>query len=476
MNKGKLLVTTVIVLGAAYVGATWYVGKEVQSTVERLVAQSNERMAQLLGPNMARDNLNIEINKYERGLFSSDVVYTFRLKGTDGKQHDLMLKDHLLHGPLPWEAMREGEFTPVLALSRSELLPTRTVQAWMDSQRGASPVVIDTRIDFGGKGSSEWTFLPTELSEGGSKVSFSGGSLSMRFSNDFKDVSARGGFKALNLFDSGDDDSFALRDVRIETENVTRADASARQQSSLTAEQVVLDEHTDEPLKLGKVAVSVDATQVGTMMDGAIRYDFGQVAAGDIKLGSFAAGGKVLRLDAAAFTALAGEYDAIQAKYGTTEFSMTDEEQERLRDRAMALLASSPSIVIDPLVWKNEKGESTLRFQLDLAAPTDPKTRDIEVLLSEIIRLAGLDLKLSKAMFVQAFGQTAEGTDDRLQMEMMGSELYDQYVNELQQAGLVKVDGDVATGSVLYQDRKVTLNGETMTVEELVQRIMLFAM
>src|SRR5690606_2634804 len=97
-------------------------------TVERLVAQSNERMAKLLGPNMARDNLTIEINKYERGLFASDVVYTFRVKDAGGKQHDLILKDHLLHGPLPWEALKAGEFSPVLALSRSELLPTRTVQ------------------------------------------------------------------------------------------------------------------------------------------------------------------------------------------------------------------------------------------------------------------------------------------------------------------------------------------------------------
>src|SRR5690606_6199695 len=101
---------------------------------------------------------------------------------------------------------------------------------------------------------------------------------------------------------------------------------------------------------------------------------------------------------------------------------------------------------------------------------------DVEVLMSEIIQLAGLDLKLSKAMFVQAFGQAAEGTDDRLQMEMMGSELFDQYANELQEAGLVTIDGDVATGSVLYKDSKVTLNGETMSVQELVQRVMMFAM
>ncbi len=476
MNKGKLLAATVIVLGAAYVGSTWYVGKEVQATVERLVAQSNERMAKLLGPNMARDSLNIEINKYERGLFSSDIVYTFRIKDAAGKPYDLMLKDRVLHGPLPWEALREGQLLPVLALSRSELLPTRTVQAWMDSQKGASPIQVRTRIEFGGKGSAEWTFLPTELSEGGRKLSFSGGAVSMLFGNDFKDVSARGGFDALDFSDSAGDDSLSLRDVRIETQNATRADDSVRQQNSLTAAEVIVDEHAAEPLKLGKVAITMDATQVGNMMDGAIRYDFGRVAAGAIELGSFTAGGKILRLDASAFTALAAEYDAIQAKYGTDQFSMTEEEEALLRDRAMALLVPKPSIVIDPIVWKNEKGESSLRVQLDLAAPSDPKTQDVETLLSEIIQLAGLDLKLSKAMFVQAFGQAGEGTDDRLQMEMMGSELYDQYVGQLQQAGLVKLDGDVAAGSVLYRDHKVTLNGETMTVQELVQRVMLFAL
>src|SRR5699024_9096362 len=108
-------------------------------------------------------------------------VYTFRLKDSEGQPYELILKDHMLHGPLPWDALREGDIAPVLAISRTELLPTRTVQAWFDSQRGASPLVVDTRIEFGGKGSSEWTFLPTELTEGDYKLSFSGATVSMRF-------------------------------------------------------------------------------------------------------------------------------------------------------------------------------------------------------------------------------------------------------------------------------------------------------
>jgi uncharacterized protein YdgA (DUF945 family) len=220
----------------------------------------------------------------------------------------------------------------------------------------------------------------------------------------------------------------------------------------------------------------MDTTQVGNMMDGAVRYDFGRVVAGDIELGSFAAGGKMTRLDVSALTAMATELDAIQTKYGSTDFSLTVEEEDALRDRAMALLASKPSLTIDPLVWRNEKGESSVRIQLDLASPSDPKTQDVGVLLSEIVQVAGLDLKLSKAMFVQAFGQAGEGTDDRLQMELTGSELYDQYIGELEQSGLVAVKGDDASGSVLYKNGKITLNGESMSVEELVQRVMIFAM
>src|SRR5690606_29786037 len=105
----------------------------------------------------------------------------------------------------------------------------------------------------GGKGASEWNFLPTELTASGYKLSFSGATVSMRFDNDFNDVSGHGAFKALNLVREDGERSLALRDVRVETDSKTRADESIRQQSSFTFGQALVDEKSEASVKLDKV-------------------------------------------------------------------------------------------------------------------------------------------------------------------------------------------------------------------------------
>ncbi len=475
MKKSAGVIGAVVILGGAYLGATWYVGKQAQTELERVVAQANDRLLKVLGPDLGGSGIKLEITDYQRRFFSSDVAYSLHLKDEDGKPVDIKLRDHLQHGPFPLDALRSGDFTPMLAYSQAQLVATPATQKWFDSQQGASPLRAETRVGFGGTGKSVWTFAPAELIEGGDKLGFSGGSIEMSFSNDFNDNTATGKFASFTLANAQTGENLDIRNIQATSQTTMAAENDVKTQSSATIDTLVMGRAAEGAVTIEKLSVNLDSQQKDKLLDGALRYDFGRVAVGDIDLGSISVGGKARQLDVAALTALAGEYDAIQARHGAAgdqDLVLTDAEEAALRARLMAVLASNPSLAIDPLVWKNAKGESQASLQVDLASPAGAPEQRVDVLLAETLKRVKLDLALSKPMFIQAFGQAQGDAQQKLQMEMLGAMIYDQYTGRLRDAGLIKVDGDNAAAAILYENDSVDVNGQAMPVAEFMQRAM----
>ncbi len=474
MKKSSGVIGAVVILGVAYLGTTWYVGKEAQTTIERVVTQANERLVKLLGPDLSGSGLKIEINNYQRHFFSSDVTYTIHLKDEDGKPIDLKLQDHLQHGPFPLAALRSGEFRPMLAHSRAQLIASPASQKWFDSQQGKSPLTVETEVGFGGSGKSVWTFAPTELAEGSEKLSFSGGSINMDFSNDFNDNTAAGQFASLSLVNPERGQNFTLKNIKGHSTTTLGGQNEVTTQSTATIDALAIGEAA-EAVTIEELTINLESRQKDKLLDGSLRYDFGRLMVGGIDLGSISVGGKTRQLDVAALAALASEYDAIQAKRGSAddqELTLTQEEETLLHKRGMAVLASSPSLSIDPLIWKNDKGESRALLQVDFVSPANGQSQPADVLLAEILKRVELDLTVSRPMFLQAFTQAQGDDQQKQQMEMLGALIYDQYVARLRDAGLVKVDGDAAAAKVLYENNSIDVNGQAMPVSEFMQRAM----
>jgi uncharacterized protein YdgA (DUF945 family) len=478
MKKSTGVIGVVVVLGAAYLGATWYVGKEAQKTIEQAVAQANTRLARYLGPEAA-GGVKIGIADYQRRFFSSDVVYTVHMKDPDGKPLDLALHDHLQHGPFPLSALQAGHVAPLLAHSRAQLAATPATQAWMDSQKGASPLTIETRVGFGGSGHSVWTFLPTELIEDGDTLSFSGGTVDIDFSNDFNNSSAAGQFDSFSLANAQSGESVQIKNIRLNSTTDMGDENRTQVHSSATVDSLSMDSASDEAVVIEKLAIKLDNVQAGDIMDGTLNYDFGRIAVGPMDLGSVSLGVRANRLNVAALAALAGEYDAIQARHGEQndqELQLNDDEERVLREKLMAVLASDPSVAIDQLVWKNGDDQSKASLRVDLTRPSDTAEKNADALLAQAFKQVQLDFSLAKPMFIRVFGQAQADPQQRLQMEMMGAMIYDQYMARLRDAGLVRVDGDTAAASVVYENNGVTVNGQAMSVTEFMQRALSVAM
>lgn len=478
MKKSTGVIGVVVVLGAAYLGATWYVGKEAQKTIEQAVAQANTRLARYLGPD-TDGGVKIGIADYQRRFFSSDVVYTVHMKDPDGKPVDLALHDHLQHGPFPLGALQAGYVAPLLAYSRARLAATPATQAWMDSQKGESPLNVETRVGFGGSGHSVWTFSPTELVEDGDSLSFSGGKIDIDFSKNFNNSSAAGQFESFSLANAQTGESLRVENIRLDSKTDIGDENSMQVHSSATVDTLTMDNSKEEAVAIEKLAFKLDNVQAGDILDGALRYDFGSIAVGPMDLGSLSLGVRASRLDVAALAALASEYDAIQLKHGgrdDQDLVLSDDEERALREKLMAVLASDPSVAIEQLVWKNADGQSKASLRIDLTRPADTGEKNADVLLAQALKQVQLDFSLLKPMFIGVFGQAQADPQQRLQMEMMGAMIYDQYMARLQGAGLVRVDGDTAASSVLYENNGVTVNGQAMSVTEFMQRVLSVAM
>lgn len=481
MKKTGAVASVVVVLGIAYVGSAWYVGKRAQEVIEHGVDQANERLTAILGPNVGEGAVKVAVEDYRRHIFSSDVTYSVIMKGPDGEPQEYRFADNLQHGPFPWWAVSEGHFRPLLAASHARLLPTAATQPWFDTKTQVSPVRITTEVRFDGSGRSEWQLSPVEFSKEGDKLSFSGGSVTVDFANEFDDSTSQGEFESLSLRDEETGESLDVRKIRVTSTTTTESDGKVKIQSRLAVDALSVADASESPVEARDMAVTLDSERKDNLLDGALRYDFGRIHVGESDLGSLSLGLSGQRVDVTALSALTAEYDAIQARHGDAAedgMELTDAEEAALLAKLMDVLASSPSVAVDPVIWKNDKGESRASLHLDLVRAADPAVaaQSLNGLLSQVLKRLTFDMAISKPMFIQAFAQAQSDPQQKPQLEMLGAMIFDQYAARLQSLGLVNLKDAMAAAQVQYENDAIVLNGQQMPVQEFLQRLLSAAM
>lgn len=478
MKKSAVLAGSIVVLAVAYTGAAWYVGMEAEKTIRAAVDRANGRIVKTLGPDPGAVGATISIDEYQRGFFSSDARYTVVVQdGTD--RTEFALQDHMQHGPFPWALASQGSFTPLLAYSRSQLVDTESVKRWFDAARGAMPLTADTRIGFGGEGVTSWELAPLEWAQADDRLSFSGGRVEVRFSNDFRDSDAEGEFASLVLGGAADEGLVHMKDLRVDATTRTGADESVQVESRLQAAVLSVESMADENLTVEQATVSLDSTQTGELLDAALRYDFQRVLLGDVDLGSMSVGGKVERFNFEAFSALAAEYDAIEREHDVEpgeDFELTPEDEARLLAKVAPLLASRPHLAIEPVVWRNDKGETSLALTAALRPLPEGEVVDPDYVLDGMLEQLRLQVALSRPMLLQAISRSAGSEDEGRQLEMLAAMMFDAYIERLEQQGLVKREDDRALADIVYRDGQVDMNGRSMSLDEFMMLVSTFMM
>lgn len=468
MKKSAVIAAALVLVAAAYSGASWYVGMKSEHMIRDALDRANARIVSAMGPDLEAHRVRIDVSEYRRGVFSTHARYTVTIADRDDTA-EFGITDHMQHGPFPWAQVRQGSFEPLLAYSRSQLVDTEAVKRWFDAARGAMPLEIATRIRFGGVGESQWVFAPLEWAADDERLSFSGGRIDLQFSNEMRDSEARGDFASLVVRDAGGSETVALKDIVLRSRSTTAADEAMQTHATLEAASLLIADMSDDDVTVEKIRATLESSQKGALVDATLRYDFDRVRVGEIDLGSVTLGGRVNQFNYEAFSALVAEYDAIADEHGAAEgedFELTEDDNARLYARLVPVLASSPAIALQPVQWRNDKGESSLALSAAFQAIPPAVQPGLDALPVQALRELRFEMILSRAMFLQAFAQTGADEAERQQLEMVAAMLFDQYVDSLEEQGLVQRDGDRAHLVIVYADNGVDVNGQVMSLEE----------
>lgn len=473
---GAAIVVAVVALG--YAGASWYVGKQAQETIERGIRDLNDRLNKTLGPDLDGRRANLAISQYKRHVFSSNVVYSLQLKAPDTKPVEYLLSDSLQHGPFPVRALREGHLSPLLVHSRAQLIPSVATQHWFDSLNGQTPVSGLSHVSFSGAGESSWRFRPLSIAQQGESLKFSGGTVSVLFADHFRESTATGRFDSLDYSSAQGNERVQIKGIELQSASSTDVEGASVTRSKAAAETVNLFSAEAEALDLERVSIQLDSSRTGDLLDASLRYDFGGISVGASRLGSLSIGAKGSSLGMDALSALALEYDAIAARHDAEDdFELSVAEAAVLKEKLLAVLSSNPTVSIDPFVWKNEQGESSARLSVSLGTPaTTEAAESLDAFLLQIIKSMSLDMSVEKPMFVLAFSQMQGGAAPDPQMAAMASVIFDQYAERLNATGLVRAQDNKALSAVRYENKRVDVNGRSMSVAEFIQRALVAVM
>ncbi|MBC2768618.1 YdgA family protein [Pusillimonas minor] len=476
MKKSVKLVGLVLVLAVAYGAASWYVGQRAQDVIESAVQTGNQNLGRIFGAEASTQPMQLSVSRYDRGLFSSHIIYSLKIVGQGGAVTEYLLGDRLEHGPFPLSAVRQGQFAPMLALSRASLVPNAATQAWFDSHKGDKPLDITTRVGFSGAGSTQATFAPVEhTSPDGMQVSFAGGDMTIEFSSGLDSATTRGSFPKLQVTNTTTDES-VLVDTMVfdKTYQFAATDRNHVTQFKLNVQRLGLLAEKQEVLGLSDLSVTGNSSEQNNSFDGSARYDIASVAFSGKNLGKFAAGFQVGRLDLQALGALTRQYDDILAEQGLSEDDVPQLDHNdllRLREHLFEALKSRPSLGVDPVVWDNGDGQSQFSVKADFVRPDivyiDAPTEDI---LMQAIGTLDLSFSLNKSMMAKAYSQLAEDESSEAQANARARMLFDVYAGRLQRAGLAAYADGVLSSNIRYQDQQMVVNGQALSVAEFLQR------
>lgn len=136
MKKSAVAVAVIVVLGAAWSGASWYTGKLIEQRMDGEVARLNESLTQRL----PQAGLKISYQDYQRGVFSSRVHYI--IQADPAAKQDALLKpgqqlalnETISHGPFP---LTHFSLAPSMAVVHSELANTPLVAPLFTAIKGS---------------------------------------------------------------------------------------------------------------------------------------------------------------------------------------------------------------------------------------------------------------------------------------------------------------------------------------------------
>ncbi|OZI67910.1 hypothetical protein CAL27_00080 [Bordetella genomosp. 1] len=484
MKKGVAITAGVVIVGAGlWLGGTWYTGQRIEAESAERLAQANEDLAKA----MPGYNVKVEQISFSRTFFQSDARYalTFvvppELAEAFPNGGRLEFDAHYQHGPFPGKALAAGHFAPSLAFVHSELVRTPQTETWFKLSGDKTPLWSDMVLGYSGNATMHSEIAPLTFAENDVKLAFSGAVLKGDYTRSNKGT--KGTMTAASFTGEGPDRSegaapgarTALKATDLAVDFDLRQGKFDMQTGS--TEMRIKDVSVDSAeFKLGinDFAYGAKSEETDQFVNGSIWYRAGALNVNSQALGSQQFTMKLDRLDGKTLANVVKLYNQVAAEQmaaGQPADQLPPEQLQKLGEAALPLLANNPTIALEPVSWKTDKGESTLNLKLTLAQPANAKVPAV-MLAQQVIKSLDTKLVLNKTMvtdltakFLQlkgltpdvALAQAKEQTDQLAGMAVMMN------------AG--KIEGDNIISTLTYADGKINLNGREMPADAMLGAI-----
>lgn len=484
MKKAAGIVAAIIVVGAAAVTAgAWYTGQRAEQEIRNYVAQINQQAAM------------VHIESYERGIFSSDVRYvidTDNVAGLAGMFNDgLVLLDHLQHGPFPLRRIADAQFAPVLATSSMRFENTSATEDWFAAAGGVDPLQIHSDIGYDGGISYRLSLAPLTWEDETISLTSSAGAMSGTASADMQTLNMQGElgevrFRANVEAPTGEPapSQGRLLDIAFDAQYQMGRFGLYMGESKFNISQFSLETVAEagDPLNvtLDNYALSSLVTEDEKNISGNVQYGIESIEVDDISLGRVDATLRFGKLEGQAVADIVRRYRALAPELLAELDAMPDDAeslppkvQAFLDESLQALLSGKPTLALDPLRWTLPEGESSLRLNVALQPQVEPPPQ-----IPALGQVASLDatLVVSRAMVIELVKRVSRLQSPGLPQDSQELDTAAvagfEFVRQMALAsGYVVEESENLVTRLSYADGKMRLNGDEMTLTDLLKKL-----
>lgn len=462
--KVTLALGGIVVLG--YVGASWYAGQIAQQAIVSWVDQTNQDIQrQWTAPETPPE---LQVDDYQRGVFSSQARYIFKFTDQDGQAQSLAVEQALQHGPWPLEALKNGIWQPLAAYSHLQPLPDGAWQPWFDVVADHQvPWQATVQVGFQGQASGVWTLQPVKTI-GELALDFSGGVLRADYTPKQRQTTVTAEAQSLKIQD--DSGLLHFEDLQFQALTTLSGETDMQSHQTLQASQVRIQQEGAPDLLLHQPAMLLDLARTGSLLDGRVRYDVEQLSAGKQNLGTLQLQASAQQLNVEAVQALMALLAQQQAQ-DDDGAPLTPQQEQQVREALLPVLAASPRLALDAVTWKTDKGQTDFKAVAQFRPVPQDADPDLGRTIESAIARVSAHAGVSRPMLMQILRDTqASSSDGDMAVALIGM-LFDRYSGRLRRAELLREQDGQLQVDISYADGVVTINDREMTPPELSGRL-----
>ncbi|MDU3928900.1 MAG: YdgA family protein [Enterobacter asburiae] len=476
MKKSLVALSIIVVLGAAWTGASWYTGKLIEQRMSALVDNANS----LLKSHLPKFRVKLGYENYQRGIFSSKIRYVLRADGsvtTDDAPlkpgDEVAFQEIIDHGPFPFAQLKKFNLLPSMASVHTELENTAATKGLFDITKGKSLFTAESRISYGGDTTSTIDVIPLDYQKDKSALKFGGAAIKADVSHDMETINldANSGSVIIRGPNQlGQTKEIQLLGISLKSQTQTGPFDLYLGNQNLVLKQIKVAVEDKDTLLLEGIKLATLLDEKDSNLNGRVDFAINALKIQNVDFGSGKLSFNIDKLDAKSLKEFADRYNQLvmaMLVQGQAQIAETVASQQQT-EGLLPLLLKGTSISIAPLSWKNSKGESTLTLNLDLnvAGQADSPATSMEQLMTRTVKRFDLNLSIPVAMATETFFQTSwqPGGDVKNAQKIAQRQMQELLASQ-DMLKLTTLKDEVIGVHINYADNQIEFNGKKMSLQ-----------